>query len=286
MYYRPDKLSDALRWLADHKDQEARIAAGCTDLFPSTPTNKLVGPILDVTAIEELRRIKRTPGGWSFGGAVTWTQLIRHELPTAFDSIKLAAREVGSIQIQNAGTLAGNLCNAYPAADGSPCWLTLDAGVTLSSVRGSRILSLNDFLIGPRKTAIADDEVLTSIQVPSAQTDGQSTFLKLGARKYLVISIAMVAARLVVHDRRVADCAIAVGSCSGVPVRLDEVERSLVGKPAEENLAKHIEAVDVSASLSPINDVRGDAQYRLLVAAELVQRCISQLTATNEQAAA
>lgn len=278
MYHRPDSLSDALSWLADHAGEGARIAAGCTDLFPATTASRLSGPILDITAIEELHRIDRTGMGWSFGGAVTWTDLIDHELPPAFTSLQLAAREVGSIQIQNAGTLAGNLCNASPAADGTPCWLTLDASVVLRSVRGARTLPLVEFMQGPRNTALAPDEILTEIQVPPSSVEGQSTFLKLGGRKYLVISIAMVAARLSIENRTVSDCAIAVGSCSGVPVRLPAVERALLGKPADPGLSKRISRTHVAEHLAPISDVRASDQYRRQAAAELVRRCIDELT--------
>ena len=230
IYFRPEKLTDALDWLSAHASGNARVAAGCTDLFPATSASRLDGDILDVTAIDELRTIEQSEQGWRFGGAVTWTEIIRADLPPAFDSLKLAAHEVGSVQIQNVGTLAGNLCNASPAADGSPGWLTLDAKIVLASKSRIRELPLADFMVGPRRTAIAADEILTEIRVSDSAARGLSTFLKLGARKYLVISIAMVAARLTIEQDRISQAAIAVGSCSGVPVRLTDVEGRAFGK--------------------------------------------------------
>ena len=283
VYFRPEKLTDALDWLSAHASGNARIAAGCTDLFPSTTASRLLGDTLDVTAIEEIRTIRQSDGVWRFGGAVTWTDIIKADLPPAFDCLKLAAREVGSIQIQNAGTLAGNLCNASPAADGSPCWLTLDATVVLASKNGIRELPLADFMVGPRRTAIAADEILTEIRVGNAAARGQSTFLKLGARKYLIISIAMVAARLTIERNRVSQAAIAVGSCSGVPVRLTEVEDELVGRSADPTLTEHVAEADVAVRLSPIADMRADHEYRLAAADELVRRSLLTLVDGRER---
>ncbi len=116
-YHRPTDLDDALRILAA---EPVRIAAGCTDLFPATEAKVLPGPILDITAVEGLRGITATDEGIHIGAATTWTDVIRGDLPPAFDALKLAAREVGSVQIQNAGTVAGNHNNPTPAAEGVP----------------------------------------------------------------------------------------------------------------------------------------------------------------------
>lgn len=283
VYFRPEKLTDALDWLSAHASGNARVAAGCTDLFPATNASRLVGDILDVTAIDELRTIEQSEQGWRFGGAVTWTEIIRADLPPAFDSLKLAAREVGSVQIQNVGTLAGNLCNASPAADGSPGWLTLDAKVVLASKSGVRELRLADFMVGPRRTAIAADEILTEIRVSDSAARGLSTFLKLGARKYLVISIAMVATRLTIEQDRISQAAIAVGSCSGVPVRLTDVEDALLGESADRTLTDHFTPADVADHLSPITDLRGDEGYRLAAAGELVRRSLLELVDGQER---
>src|SRR5690606_35270448 len=123
--------------------------------------------------------------------------------------------------IQNMASVAGNLCNASPAADGVPGLLVLDAEVELRSASATRTLALGDFILGNRKTALRPDEMVTAIRVPKTSTDGASAFEKLGARRYLVISIAMAAVRVVADDDgRVSSAAIAVGSCSAVAQRL------------------------------------------------------------------
>lgn len=276
-YYRPTDIGEALIWLKSHADDGAIVAAGCTDLFPATGRPRLDGPVLDVTAIGALHGITQENDGWRFGAATTWADLISHPLPPAFDGLKLAAREVGSVQIQNSATLAGNLCNASPAADGAPCWLTLDASVELQSASGIRQMPLGEFLLGPRKTALAADEILTAIVVPSQSTIGRSTFVKLGARKFLVISIAMVAARISATEGIIDHAAIAVGACSAVATRLNDLERVLLGRPLSRNTADTINADLMATSLSPIDDVRGDADYRIAAATELVRRSVCAL---------
>ncbi len=122
---RPRTLSEAIS--AAGSGDRVVIAAGCTDLFPATQSQTLTGRILDLTSVDGLRGISRAAGGWRIGAATTWTDILRADLPPAFDGLKAAARQVGGVQIQNAGTIGGNLCNASPAADGVPPLLTLDA---------------------------------------------------------------------------------------------------------------------------------------------------------------
>lgn len=276
-YLRPETLSDALARLAEGP---LTVAAGCTDLYPATESPVLAGPVLDIAGLAELRGIARTGEGLRIGGATTWTDVIRADLPPAFDALKAAAREVGSVQIQNAGTVAGNLCTASPAADGAPCLLALDAAVELASAGGTRRLPLAEFLTGPRRTALRPDELLAAIHVPRAATEGRSRFLKLGARRYLVISIAMVAARLVVREGRVAEAALAVGACSPTARRLPAVERALTGLvPAEAPDA--VREDDVAPALAPIDDIRADAAYRVTAATELLRRAVADLLPTE-----
>jgi CO/xanthine dehydrogenase FAD-binding subunit len=188
--------------------------------------------------------------------------------------LKAAAREVGSLQIQNAGTIAGNLCNASPAADGAAALLALDAEVTLASRSNYRTLPLSEFVLGNRKTARRPDELLTSIRVPRRIENALSTFLKLGARRYLVISIVMVAANLVVDPGGdIREALICVGSCSAAALRLTELERALIGRPSRPGLRQVVNAGHL-AKLSPIDDVRATAEYRRDAALTLVGRAL------------
>lgn len=281
-YVRPANLTDALSCLADG---DMRVAAGCTDLFPATGYQHLPGNILDITAIDALRGVTFSDDHIRIGAATTWSDLLLADLPPGFRHLKQAAAEVGSVQIQNAATLGGNLCNASPAADGVPPLLALDAQVELCSMSARRVVPLAEFIQGPRQTALKRNELLTALLIPHASAQGRSIFIKLGARKYLVISIAMVAARLVEKQGRITDAAIAIGSCSAVATRLKATEDQLIGQFIQPDLANRITDDTVQQQISPISDARGDAEYRRIAAVELVRRAITQLAAACEREA-
>lgn len=265
MYVRPESLDEALGYLTEGG---WTMLAGGTDFYPARVGRPLAEPVLDLSRLTELRGIDVSDDGIRIGALTTWTDIVRADLPPSLDGLKLAAREVGSIQIQNAGTVAGNLCNASPAADGVPPLLTLDAEVELSSAQGPRHLPLDAFVLGNRHTALEPGEMVTAIHIPHSATGGRSTFLKLGARRYLVISIVMVAARLDGDE-----ASLSVGSCSAVAQRLPALERDIRDgwTSADAVTPEHL------APIAPIDDIRADAGYRREAAAELVRRAMKEL---------
>lgn len=273
-YFRPTALDDALARL---RDGGATVLAGGTDFYPARVGRAIDEDVLDITRVAALKGIEEREDHWHLGAAVTWSELIEAPLSGLFDGLKLAAREVGGVQIQNAGTLAGNLCNASPAADGVPALLALDAVVELAGQGGRRTLPLERFILGPRRTALEPGELVVALRVPKPRGAARSHFLKLGARKYLVVSIAMVAATIEVADGRVAAARVAVGACSPVAQRLRTLEMRLAGQP----LAAMVEAPcggDLEV-LAPIDDVRGSAFYRRDAALTLVRRVLRELAA-------
>ena len=269
-YAKPTTLDEALALLGEDR---WRILAGGTDFYPAQGARPFRDNILDINGLSALRGIAETDRHWRIGARTTWTDIVRHPLPAAFDVLKAAAREVGSVQIQNVASVAGNLCNASPAADGVPALLVLDADVEIRSAQSTRHLPLDDFIHGNRRTALQPGEMVTAIHVPKRSAVGASAFVKLGARRYLVISIAMAAARLVVDDGVVADAAIAVGACSAVARRLTGVEAALRGEPVTAALADAVLSAPID-ELSPIGDVRGSAGYRRDAAREIVARAV------------
>jgi CO/xanthine dehydrogenase FAD-binding subunit len=297
-YLRPKTLLEALSILAhaavtppaDPMDQFA-IVAGATDYFPVATTRQAwfqptPENILDISGIQELYGITCS----RIGAMATWTDAIKADLPPAFDGLKQASRQVGGVQIQNRGTLAGNLCNASPAADGVPPLMALDAIVEIAKFNlqtkriESRRVALNQFVLGNRKTALARDEMVVAVHIPQVTSAECSVFMKLGARSYLVISIASVAANIVVDANGTITMArIAIGACSASPQRLTVLEQNLIGTKAKD--AAHKVALHMFASLAPIDDVRATAAYRIQAAQTLVQRTLTQLTMPMEQAA-
>ena len=232
--------------------------------------------MLDVTAVGELSSIRRMPDRVDIGALVTWTEAIESGLPPWFDCVRLAAREVGGHQIQNRGTIAGNLCNASPAADGVPAFLVLNARVRLQHRGGAREIPLREFITGNRRTCLQPNELMTAIVVPSPASGARSTFLKLGARRYLVISIAMAGACLELRDGRVHDARLSVGACSEVARRLEGLEARLEGVPATD--APDMVREEDFSLLSPLSDVRASARYRRQSARVLVRRALCALT--------
>jgi CO/xanthine dehydrogenase FAD-binding subunit len=210
------------------------------------------------------------------GATTTWSELLAADLPPLFDGLKQAARQVGGRQIQNAGTLAGNLCNASPAADGVPPLLALDAEVELASRAATRRLPLAQFITGNRCTALAADELLVAIHVPQPRYEARSAFLKLGARRYLVISIVMASAVLESVAGHVHAARIAVGACSAVAQRLPSLEAALVGARLDAGLLDRVERAHLSP-LRPIDDVRGSAGYRSEAVVTLLRRLLGGL---------
>lgn len=269
-YAKPTTVDDALALLGEG---QWRILAGGTDFYPAQGSKPFRDNVLDINGLVALRGIAEAENHWLVGARTTWTDLVRHPLPAAFDALKQAAREVGSVQIQNVASIAGNLCNASPAADGVPALLVLDAEVELRSAVATRHLPLAEFILGNRRTALQPGEMVTAIRIPKPATAGSSAFVKLGARRYLVISIAMAAARLAVEDGIVRNAAVAVGSCSVVARRLAGVEAALRGRPVGHALATAIQSAPMD-ELSPIGDVRGSAEYRLDAAREIVARAV------------
>ncbi|MGL4295763.1 MAG: FAD binding domain-containing protein [Aestuariivirga sp.] len=256
-FAQPRSLEEAVSLLSGGA---ATLLAGGTDLYPAHVGRPLPRHVVSLGRVTELRGISRHGAGFRLGGGTTWSEIAAANLPPAFDALRQAARDVGSIQIQNRGTIAGNLCNASPAADGVPPLLALDAAVELASANGTRQLPLSEFITGYRRTARQPDEILSAVIVPPSA--GRSAFVKLGARRYLVISIVMAGACVeMAPDGSIASVRVAIGAASPVAQRLPQLERELAGlaagiRPSSRVATRHVE------SLRPIDDVRAEAWYR------------------------
>jgi CO/xanthine dehydrogenase FAD-binding subunit len=276
-FERPESVAEAARLLAAG---EWAVLAGGTDLYPAHVGRSLATPVLDITGIAGLRGIRRdADGGWTIGATTTWSDVVRADLPPLFDALKAAAREVGGVQIQNAGTVAGNVCNASPAADGAPVLMALDASVVLQSERGERELPVERFVRGNRRTARSGDELAVAIRVPARGARARSAFIKLGGRRYLTISMTMVALVIDVDEGgTITYAGVAVGSCAVVARRLPALEAKLVGARFGDALEALVEPADL-APLVPINDLRASADYRRDATLTLLRRGLQALHA-------
>ena len=274
MYLRPTHLKEALGAL---KTRSVSVLAGGTDFYPQRVGRPLREDVLDITALPGLRGVEQREDMLAIGALTTWSDIVESTLPSWLSGLQQAGREVGGVQIQNAGTVAGNICNASPAADGVPVLLALDAQVELSALDGVRRMPLEAFIVGSRRTQRRSDELLTRILIPGRPAQTRSSFLKLGARRYLVISIAMVALTVECSAEGVITRAgIALGACSEVAQRLPKLEAALVGQALTPALARVPLPMHV-AHLQPISDIRGTAQYRTDAGLTLVRRALLEV---------
>ena len=296
-YHQPTTLDEAIRTYA--ADPSLIVLAGGTDVYPAKATRAGWGHvshpgILDISRIASLRGITKTQRGWDIGALTTWSDLVHADLPPLFDGLKAAAREVGSVQVQNCGTIGGNVCNASPAADGIAALLALRAVITTRypfQPPGSpgeqpklmlaplRSLVIVPFIKGNRRTMLVPGEIVTAISVTGK---GRGYFRKLGARHSMVISIAMVAAVFDWDERgNICTARVVVGACSPVAQRLSSLEDTLRGKPLDSGLVKP----EHFSSLQPLDDVRATAAYRKAAALQLVRDIIDEAANDARRAA-
>jgi len=273
-FERPASVAQATRLLAA---RSWAVLAGGTDLYPAHVGRPIALPVLDIGGIAELRGIRHEGASWRFGATTTWSDVGRAELPPLFAALQAAAREVGGVQIQNAGTVAGNLCNASPAADGTPALLAMRARVVLQSARGMRELAVDEFVLGNRRTARADDELVVAVRVPAWSERARSAFAKLGGRRYLTIAVTAVAVVVDVDAAgTVRGAGVAVGSCAPAARRVPALESRLVGARVDGDLGALVAADDL-APLAPIDDVRGSAAYRIDATRTLLCRALREV---------
>jgi CO/xanthine dehydrogenase FAD-binding subunit len=275
-YVAPTRLADALDVL---RTGSYVVVAGATDHYPARVGRAPDEDVLDVSRVADLGTFGGDGDGWWIPATTTWSEIRETALPPLFDGLKEAAATIGGIQIQNRGTVVGNVANASPAADGIPTLMALEATVELASSRGLRRVALGEFVTGNRATVRATDELVTGIHVPVPRGDARSAFEKLGARTSLVISIVMASGVVVLDPGdRIVDARVAVGACSPVARRLTSLEARLRGRPAHADLAEEPRRDDL-APLSPIDDIRGTADYRIDASLTLVRRLLGRLVA-------
>lgn len=261
-------------------DAPIRPIAGGTDLMVAL-TGGLGDPpagIVDLWGIEALRGIGLTGDALSLGALTTYTDirrsaLVREHAPVLVD----AAATIGAAQIQNRGTLGGNIANASPAGDTLPVLLAADARFVLGSARGERTVAADAFWTGYRRTALAPDELLLRIEIP-LRPGRVLWFRKVGTRRAQSISKVVMAVARRDGDGATAvwrDVRVALGSVAATPIRATATEAVLEGSPPTPEVADRA-AETLAGELSPIDDVRSTAEYRRLVAARILHRCIRE----------
>ncbi len=272
----PDTLEEVLAALADPAPPV--VLAGGTDLWPQWTSGKIPRPrrVLSLHRLASLRQIRREGDHLHVGAQCTHADLWRSDrVRGASPALALAAATVGAVQIQQRGTVGGNLAEASPAADLPPPLCAAGAAVALASVRGVRHVPLPAFYLGYRQTARQPDELITAVRVPALPAGGQEHFYKVGTRKAQAISKAAGACRLVLGpDGAIASCGLAFGSVGPTVVRLAALEAWLLGQRPSAAVAQEA-GLRAAEGVQPIDDLRSTAAYRRHVVGQLVQRWIA-----------
>jgi len=278
-YISPKTKEEVLEILKQEKS-EACIVAGCSNVLPYIKDKKLPAKLLlDISGIEELNYIKESEGKLCIGAATAISDLINSKIiREECNLLHQAAEEFADPTVRNSATIGGNLADASPAADMAPPLLVLDAVLEVESMDEKREISLKNFFVGPGKTVLHDDEMITSIKIKdnSISINKNGCFIKLGLRQAMAISLATVALILEVEKGEVADVRIAMGSIAPTPLRLIKVEGFLKNKKIDGELIE--EAIKkVREEVKPIGDVRASAEYRRYVSGILFKRAFEKL---------
>jgi CO/xanthine dehydrogenase FAD-binding subunit len=237
------------------------------------------GHVLDLTRVPELSEWSRTDGRLRVGAGVTYTRIIS-ELSEELPGLAMASRTVGSPQIRNRGTVGGNLGSSSPAGDALPPLYASEGEVEVESVGGTRLLPVSRFIVGPKRNALADDELIAAFRLPPAT--GPQQYSKVGPRNAMVIAVCSFALSLHPESGKVGTC---IGSAGPTPLRATEAEEFIRGVMQEENLWEGRGPIREAAlrrfgelageAARPIDDVRGTAAYRRHAVGVLARRSLA-----------
>ncbi len=266
-------LPQALELRAQHKG--CTVIAGGTDVMVDLEMGlRTPQHLVDVWGVEELRGVRKHGNRLWIGAVTSYTDIIRStEAQAEAPALVEAARTVGALQIQNRGTLGGNLGNASPAGDTLPVLLALDAVVEVASrLRGSRFVPVDQFFVGYRRIRLEADELITGVWLPGRHDNDHTHYRKVGTRAAQAISKVVLAGRLRIRDHVVQEARVAFGSMAAVPTRCAAVEEALVGRPVDPAAAAQL-----PRDLAPIDDVRSTGVYRLRVGQNLVRAWLESL---------
>ena len=270
-FLRPQSLAEALALKAERPDA-VPIAGGTDVMVELNFDHRRPDALLDLGRVAELAEWSTVDGGVRLGASVPYTRVIA-ELGEALPALAMASRTVGSPQIRNRGTVGGNLGAASPAGDTHPVLLVTGAQVEVASTRGTRLIPAEEFYLGVKRNALAEDELITAVHLPAST--GAQQFAKVGTRNAMVIAVCSFAIALDNGQVRAA-----IGSAAPTPRRVQEAEEFLAAElpwaapaPVRDSVKRRFGEL-VAAAAEPIDDVRGTAAYRKHALSVLARRTL------------
>lgn len=276
-YFQPENLKKALEIKTEYADQ-LKVAAGSTDLLVAN-YEKLheIEYWLDLIKLDELKNIELQDNKLQIGAMVTHLDLMKSDLiKEKLPVLAAAAEDVGSPQIRSRGTIGGNICTSSPAGDLLAPLLSYEASFKLQSTAGERIVTAENFFVGPKRNSMEADELLTEIIIPLTENEREGSWVKVGRRKALVISTLTLSVVLEFEAAKIVKAGVAMGSVAPTPIRLGEVEAMMLEKKLSE-LDYNKLGQEVKARINPIDDLRGTKEYREDVAVDVMVRALNEI---------
>ena len=273
----PGSLAEALALLSNEPDVWKPFAGG-TDLMVLFEAGKLLHKrFFSIWGLPELRGIEVAPDHIKLGALTTYTEVQGNEiLQQEFPMLCQAASETGGLAIQNRGTLGGNVANASPAGDSPPALLVYDAQLELVSAEGTRFVPYNGFHTGYKQMLMRSDELIKSIRLPRTHEPWQQYYRKVGTRKAQAISKICFAGLAQLDGEQIKDVRLALGSVAPVVVRCSRTEDVLRGRKVDAATVSAARA-ELAREISPIDDIRSTAKYRLQVAMNVLEEFLMKL---------
>ena len=275
-YIRPRDLAEALAARAEHPDW--MLLAGGTDVMVNANHHAAPVGIIDLWRLGELCSIRVTDAAVAIGAGATFLEIERHPvIREQLAPLALAAREIGALQIQARGTLGGNIGTSSPVGDSLPALLALDAELELASGAGRRRVPYHAWCTGYRKTQLAPDELVVAAHIPLPGAATRTRWRKIGTRRAQSISKVMGAVAFELDGDIVVSARVGLGAVADRPIRATAVEQAVRGQrigPAASEAAR----AALHAAITPIDDIRSTAAYRLEVAENLVARFFASMS--------
>ena len=278
--YISPKTKDEVLEILKEENIRACLVAGCTNVLPNIRDKKIVSKVLvNISDIEELKGISKEQDKICIGPLTTIAELINSEvILKEGKGLHQAAEQFADPIVRNSATIGGNLVDASPAADMALPLLVLDAILKIESVERKRDVWLKDFFIGPERTVLREDEMITGIEFESSNINKNGCFIKLGLRKAMAIAVASIAVNLEVRENKIAQVRIAMGSVAPTPIKLTVVEEFLKNKEVNNNGLIEEAINKVREEVDPISDIRASAEYRRYVSGILFKRAFKKIT--------